>query len=84
MKAPSVPELTSEQIELVCSAAEQAAREFVFSKVSPKIVERPNMGIEVGIGLKAESERSDLQHLAKDSAREAFKTSENVLRNLRP
>jgi len=34
-----IPELTSEEIEELCSIAEKAAREYVLSKVPPKRIE---------------------------------------------
>ena len=35
-----IPELTTEQIETLCSTAENAARKYVLSKVSSKMVDR--------------------------------------------
>jgi len=87
VKAPSVPELTSEQIELICDAAKQTVREFVFSKVSPMTVERVNRGIEaegakplspsieVDIELKAESGRcSSLRRMQLNRSSKQAKT----------
>jgi hypothetical protein len=40
------PELTTEQIELLCQTAENAARKHILSKVSSKDVERLDISVE--------------------------------------
>jgi selenocysteine-specific translation elongation factor len=41
-----IPELSTEQIELLCQTAEDAARKYVFSKVSNKQVDRLDISVE--------------------------------------
>ena len=41
-----IPELTTEQIETLCSTAENAARKYVLSKVSSKMVDRLDISVE--------------------------------------
>jgi hypothetical protein len=63
-----IPDLTTEQIEMLCSTAENAARKHVLSKVPSKMVEMKNF---------------DAATLAKEAIREALKASENYLRKLK-
>ena len=46
-----IPELTTEQIETLCSTAENAARKYVLSKVRSKMVEKLDISVEA-IGSK--------------------------------
>ena len=46
-----IPELTTEQIENLCSTAENVARKYVLSKVSSKLVDRLDISVEA-VGLK--------------------------------
>ena len=41
-----IPELTTEQIETLCSKAENAARKYVLAKVSCKMVDRLDVSVE--------------------------------------
>ena len=41
------PELSTEQIELLCQTAEDSARKFILSKVSNKDVDRLDIAVEV-------------------------------------
>ena len=41
-----IPELTIEQIEALCSNAENAARKYILSKVPLKMVEKINISVE--------------------------------------
>ena len=41
-----IPELTTEQIETLCSTAENAARKYVLSKVHSKMVDRLDICVE--------------------------------------
>lgn len=41
------PELSTEQIELLCQTAEDAARKFILSKVSIKDIDRLDIAVEV-------------------------------------
>jgi hypothetical protein len=63
-----IPELTTEQIETLCSTAEEAARKYVLSKVSNKDVKTKNI---------------DADALVKEAVNQAHKTIEKFLRKIR-
>jgi len=89
-----IPELTTEQIEALCAAAEHAARKHVLSKVSSKMVERLNISVEaegakpvnltveIDMALSPQMKDFDLNKLAGEAVKEALKASENYLRKL--
>jgi hypothetical protein len=90
-----LPELTPEQVEELCSIAEEAAREYVLSKVPPKHVETLNISVEtdgekpltltvdVEIVLSPLMQEYDVQRLADEAVKEAFKSAEKYLRELK-
>jgi len=90
-----LPELTPEQVEELCSIAEEAAREYVLSKVPPKHVETLNISVEtdgekpltltvdVEIVLSPLMQEYDIQRLADEAVKEAFKSAEKYLRELK-
>jgi hypothetical protein len=90
-----LPELTPEQVEELCSIAEEAAREYVLSKVPPKHVETLNISVEtdgekpltltvdVEIVLSPLMQKYDVQRLADEAVKEAFKSAEKYLRELK-
>ena len=90
-----LPELNSEQIETLCAAAEEAARNYVFSKVSPKKVERMNISaeaegerplsltVDVDIALSPSLKDYDVDQLVKEAVKEALKASDDYLRKLK-
>ena len=87
-----IPELTTEQIETLCSTAENAARKYVLSKVSSKMVDRldisveavgskpVNVTVEIDLALSPEAEGIDAQTLVKEAVNEAHIASEKYLR----
>jgi hypothetical protein len=89
-----LPELTSEQIEGVCAAAENAARKFIFSKINPKQVdklnviveaegEKPlNFTVEVELQIAPEAQGVDQKELADEAVKQAFTAIETSLRKL--
>jgi hypothetical protein len=90
-----IPELTTEQIETLCSKAEKAARKYVLSKVSSKMVDRldisveaagskpVNVTVEVNLVLTSQAEGVDAEALVKEATNEAHKASENYLRKIK-
>lgn len=94
MEELGLPELTKEQIETVCSTAEDAARKHVLSKVLAKMVERLNISVEadgakpvnltveIDIALSSQMKDFNLEKLANEAVKEALKASENYLRKL--
>jgi hypothetical protein len=89
-----IPELTSEQTEEICAIAEEAARQYVLSKVRAKNVEslnitaevegtKPiNLALDVDIALSQKIENIDTQELADDAVKAGFVAAEKYLREL--
>ena len=90
-----IPELSTEQIETLCSTAENAARKYVLSKVSSKMIDRldisveaegskpVSVAVEINLTLTQEAEGVDAQELVKEATNEAHKASEKYLRKLK-
>ena len=88
------PELTTEQVEQLCTIAEGAARKFVLSKVPSKKVEkldilaeaegtRPlRVTIDVDIGLSPSMKGFNVKKLSDEAVKEAFASAEKYLREL--
>ena len=88
-------ELTIEQIEALCSNAENAARKYILSKVPLKMVEKINISVEaegtkplnltvdMDLALAQQEKDVDLKKLVDEAVKEALKASENYLRNLK-
>ncbi len=89
------PELTTEQIELLCQTAEDAARKHVLSKVSSKEVDgldisveaegtKPvSVTVEINLTLSPQTKNVDAQALVKEAASEGQKAVENFLRKIK-
>lgn len=94
MEDPSIPELTSEQIEELCTIAEEAARKHLYTKIPKKNIETLDVSAEVegtkpvkltvnvDINLSHSMKSFNVQKLADDAVKEAFKTAEKYLREL--
>jgi hypothetical protein len=90
-----IPELSTEQIETLCSTAENAARKHVLSKVSSKLVDRldiiveaegtkpVNVTVEIDLTLASAAKDVDADMLVKEAINEAHKASENYLRKIK-
>ena len=90
-----IPELSTEQIETLCSTAENAARKYVLSKVSSKMVDRldisveaegskpVNVTVEIDLVLVPQTKDIDVQALVKEATNEAHKAIENYLRKIK-
>jgi len=90
-----LPELTSEQIEELCSIAEEAAREYVLSKVPSKRIETLNISVEaegtkpvmltveIDIALSPLMKDFDVQKLVDEAVAEAFISAKKYLRELK-
>jgi hypothetical protein len=89
------PDLTTEQIEMLCATAENAARKHILSKVSSKIVEKLNISVEadgtkpvnitveIDLELSPKMKNFDANKLVNEALKEAHKISENYLRKLK-
>lgn len=94
MEELGIPELNSEQIEELCSIAEEAARKYVLSQVPPKRIDTLDISVEaegtkplkltvnVDIALAPSMKDSDVQKLVDEAVKEAFTSAEKYLREL--
>jgi hypothetical protein len=90
-----IPELTTEQTELLCQTAEEAAKQFIISKVKAKDLDRLDIAVEVAgtkpvdvtieidLLLAKSAKGVDAQALVKAAVEEAHKASEKFLRQLK-
>jgi hypothetical protein len=90
-----IPELTSEQIEELCSIAEETARKNVLSKVPQKRIEKLNistevegtkpitLAIEMDVVLSPIMKDFDIKNLADEAVKKAFAAAEKYLRELK-
>jgi len=90
-----LPELTTEQIEELCSITEEAAREYVLSKVPSKRIETLNISVEVegtkpvtltveiDVALSPLMKDFDVQKLVDEAVNEAFTSAKKYLRELK-
>jgi len=90
-----IPELTTEQIETLCSTSEEAARKYILSKVSHKDIDRLdisveadglkplNVTVEINLILASHTKDVDAESLVKDAVNQAHKATENFLRNIK-
>ena len=89
------PELTTEQIELLCQTAEDAARKHILSKVSSKEIDRLDISVEaegtkpvsvtveINLVLSPQTKNVDAQALVKEAASQGQKAAENFLRKIK-
>jgi hypothetical protein len=90
-----IPELTTEQMEILCATADNAARKHVLSKVASKLVEQLNISVEadgskplnvsveIDIILSSEAESLDARPIVNGAIDEAYNAIENYLRRLK-
>ncbi len=94
MEDLGIPELTSEQIEELCTVAETAARKCIHSRVPAKNIETLNISaeaqgtkpvnliVDVDLDLSPLMKEFEAQKLAEEAVKEAFKSAEEYLRGL--
>ncbi len=90
-----IPELTTEQIELLCQTAENAARKHILSKVSSKQVDRLDISVEaegtkpvsvtveINLALSHQTKNVNAQGLVKEAAGVGQMAAENFLRKIK-
>ena len=95
MEELGVPELTTEQIQTLCFTAEDAARKYVLSKVTSKMIDKLdiaveaagmkplNLSIEIDLELSSKIKNVDADALVREAIKEAYKMSEDYLRKLK-
>ena len=89
------PELSTEQIELLCQQTEDTARKYILGKVSGKDVERldiavevegtkpVNVTVEINLLLSRDLKGADAEELVKEAIAEAHKATETFLRKIK-
>ncbi len=94
MEELGIPELTTKQIELLCKDAENAAKKYVLSKVSLKLIEKLNIiveaigekpitiKVEVDLELSTTKKSLNTEKIAKVAVQTALNSSESYLRKL--
>jgi hypothetical protein len=90
-----ISELTDEQMEELCAAAEEAARKYVLSKLPSKAIKMLNvsaeaegtkpltLSVEVDITLTKLMKDYNAQDLVDEAVKEAFRAAEKYLRELK-
>ncbi|MEM3730626.1 MAG: DUF3194 domain-containing protein [Candidatus Bathyarchaeia archaeon] len=94
MEDLGIPELTSEQIEELCTVVEEAARKYILSKVPSKRIETLNISVEaegvkpvtisvdVDIALSPLMGDFNVEKLADEAVKEAFEHAKKYLMGL--
>jgi hypothetical protein len=90
-----LPDLTTEQIETLCSTAEDAARKHILSKVPLKMVDNLNISVEaegtkpvnltveIDLSLSPKMIAFDAEALVNKAIQKALEASEIYLRTLK-
>ena len=90
-----IPDLTTEQTETLCSTSEQAARTYILSKVSLKMVDNLNISVEaegtkpvnltveIDLSLSPKMIAFDVEALVNKAIQKALEASEIYLRTLK-
>ncbi len=90
-----IPELTTEQTEILCQTAEEAAKKYILSKVSHKDLDTLDIAVEVtgtkpvdvtveiDLLLGKSAKGIDAETLVNAAVEEAHKASEKFLRQLK-
>jgi hypothetical protein len=90
-----LPELTTEQIELLCQTAEKATRKYVLSKISNKDIDRLdisveaegtkplNVTVEINLALSQQAKNVDAQAIVKKATGVGQKAAEDLLRKIK-
>ena len=90
-----MPELSTEQIERLCATAEDAARKYVLSKVSSKMVDRLDISVEtegskpvkvtveINLALTPKAKDLDTEALVHEATGKAHQAVKNYLGKLK-
>lgn len=94
MEELGLPDLTGEQIEKVCSVAEEAARKHVLAQVPPKKIDALNVSaeaegtkplrltVDVDVQLSSSVKDFDVQQLCDTAVKQAFAAAKEYLKGL--
>lgn len=95
MSERPISTLTYDELEKICTVAEEAARKYIFSKVSKEYVsdlhisvdlegqDTLNVSVEVEIKLSPLCRKVNVQEIADGSVRAAFEAIEKCLNEIR-
>lgn len=95
MEELGIPELNSDQIEELCSLAEDSARGYVLSKIPPKTIETLNicaevsgtrpvtLTIDVEIVVPPPTRDREVRKIADEAVKAAFRAAESYLGELK-
>ena len=94
MEEIGIPELTPEQVEELCQIAEEAAREYILSRVPPRRVSVLNItvdtegtkpitvNVDVEVTLSPLMKDYNVEKLTREATKTAFDSIEKYLREL--
>ncbi len=94
MEEIGIPELTSEQLEKLCEIAEKMARDYVYSKVSPREVSTLDItidtegakpvavSVDIELTLSPSVKDYDAEKLAEEATSKAFQAIKEYLSEL--
>ena len=89
-----MPVLSTEQIEVLCETAENAAREYIHTTIGSKLIDRlditveaqgtkpVDLSVELDLILNKVVQNVDVDVLVKEAVNQAHLASENFLRKL--
>jgi hypothetical protein len=89
-----MPKLTEEQIEELCVTAEEAARSYIYSKISPKRIEKLDiiaetegskprtLTLEIELIPSPPVQKINAQRIVDEAIRESFNSAEKYLRKV--
>ncbi len=95
MEELGLPELTNEEIEHLCTIAENAAKKYILSKTSAKGIEKLDifveaggtkpldLNIEINLALSPHLKDLDSKKIVDEAINKAFKAGEKFLRKLK-
>ena len=95
MEKLGLPDLTTNQIETLCSTTEDAARKHILSKMPLKMMDKLNVSVEVegakplnvtveiDLALSPKMKDFDAEALVNDAVKTALEASEMYLRKLK-
>ena len=95
MEELGIPKLTTKQIEVLCKIAENAAKKYVLSQVSLKLIEKLNIiveakgdkpitiDIDIDFAMTTIKKSINPEIIAKTAIKKALIASENYLRKLK-
>ena len=94
MRDFGLPELSNEQMEQLCNVTEEAAREYILSKISKREAEKLDviveaegikpidLRVEIDLALSSKSRKIDSAAIVNEAIEKAFRAGEDFLSKL--